>query len=104
VILEGESSDGRFVGDALLVWTVPMSTMGLIIFPKVLLVRRMQRKADAKDDEASALQSNGSVGRETDSNGDAATSTGPADSTTAVAAEAAVLPLSGPRIQIVIFD
>lgn len=47
-ILNDVSTDGRYIGADLVVWTVSMSTMGLIILPKVLTVHRIRRLS--KDD------------------------------------------------------
>ena len=39
-ILQNVSTNGRYIGLCLLVWTFPMSTMGLIMGPKMFVVRR----------------------------------------------------------------
>jgi len=36
VILQDLSSDGRFLGMALIIFTIPMSSMGLVMFPKMV--------------------------------------------------------------------
>ena len=46
-ILQDVSTDGRYIGQTLLVWTIPMTTMSLIILPKMFLVRRAKRGGDA---------------------------------------------------------
>ena len=93
-ILRTVSTDGRFIGEALLIWTVPMTTMGLIIFPKIWLVRRMQQIADANTDEASDMQSS-EESRERTVDGN------PSDED---ATASTVSPLRVPRIQVVTFD
>jgi hypothetical protein len=46
-ILNGVSTNGNFIGSALILWTIPMSTMGLIILPKVVTVARLKRNASS---------------------------------------------------------
>ena len=41
-ILQDVSTDGRYIGQALIVWTYPMTTMSLIMGPKMWAVRRAQ--------------------------------------------------------------
>ena len=48
-LLQDVSSDIKFICYALLMFTFPMSTMGLIILPKILIVRRMEMQANAPD-------------------------------------------------------
>lgn len=110
-ILRSVSTDGRFIGEALLIWTVPMTTMGLIVAPKVWLVRQMQLKADAKTgDEAvsSDLQSSNDSRDMTPTEGiDGSEGTVPSSGRPAAQATSGGTPdsvLSGPRIQIVTFD
>ncbi|CAB9517630.1 Gamma-aminobutyric acid (GABA) B receptor [Seminavis robusta] len=98
-ILRTVSPDGRFIGETLIVWTVPMSTMGLIIFPKVLTVRRMQRNADTGSSDTVESQSSLSV----DSPDPGASS----DERAAIGGAfnpAADPTIRGPRIQVVTFD
>lgn len=45
-ILQDVSTNGRYIGLTLLVWTFPMSTMGLIMVPKMMMVRREARGFD----------------------------------------------------------
>ena len=103
-ILRSVSTDGKFIGEALLIWTVPMTTMGLIIFPKIWLVRHMQRMADEKANEASDLHSNSSRDSSADAPPNNQVVTASADAASAELAESVLSPLSGPRIQIVTFD
>ena len=42
-LLRDVSTDGRYVGFVLLIWTFPMSTLGLIIGPKIGAFRRARR-------------------------------------------------------------
>lgn len=42
-LLQDVSTDGRYIGTALLVWTMPMTTMILIMGPKMLAVRKARR-------------------------------------------------------------
>ena len=44
VLLQDVSSDGRYIGQSLLVWTLPMSTMILIMGPKMVAVHRNRRR------------------------------------------------------------
>ena len=39
-ILQEVSTNGRYIGLTLIVWTFPMTNMGLIMLPKILAVRR----------------------------------------------------------------
>jgi len=44
-LLREVSTDGRYLGYVFLMWTFPMSTLALIIGPKVVAFRRAQRGA-----------------------------------------------------------
>jgi hypothetical protein len=39
-ILQTVSTDGRYVGQVLLIWTIPITTIGLIMGPKIVAVRK----------------------------------------------------------------
>jgi hypothetical protein len=47
-LLQDVSTDGRYIGYVLLVWTFPMSTLLLIIGPKVLAFRRAQAESSGQ--------------------------------------------------------
>ena len=101
-ILRDISSEGAFIGQGLLLWPVPLSSMGLLVLPKMLLVRRMQRSADARNTESPRHHSAAAeISRENielvtaREDGQAAT---PSDSNATAALS------NGPRIQIVTFD
>jgi len=99
-ILHQTHPSGRFIGLSLMSFTVPMTTMGLMILPKVFQVRRTRRKA-ASTRSAASVVSEGSPAPDSArelSNGNHSTrnehtqqSEGPRLS-------------SGPRIQVVTFD
>ena len=38
VMLQGRTTDGRHLGGTLILWTFPMSTIGLIMLPKMIAV------------------------------------------------------------------
>lgn len=38
-ILQDVSAEGRYIGMSLIIWTFPMSTMSLIMVPKMMVVR-----------------------------------------------------------------
>ena len=106
-ILHGMSTNGFYIGQSLLLWTFPMSAMGLLIFPKMLLVHRQRRDASSADLESSEerRQSAQILQRVRESEElmvvDAGTQVDrdPSESITTPS------PLSnGPRIQIVTFD
>jgi 7 transmembrane sweet-taste receptor of 3 GCPR len=99
LILRKVSPDGRFIGETLLIWTVPMSTIGLIIFPKVLLVRKMRKQAEAGTSGSIDAQDRPSV-----HSGDTATSIGDDGPPGVVFSTLDDPTLRGPRIQIVTFD
>ena len=91
LLINDLSSNGRFLCYSLLVWTFPMSTMGLIILPKIVTVRRMKRKAKPNPLPTSDVQSTNSASNE---------------SATRNVADATLHQhnRAGPRIQIVTFD
>ncbi|CAB9524353.1 Gamma-aminobutyric acid (GABA) B receptor [Seminavis robusta] len=45
-LLNDVSTDARFFCYTLLIWTFPMSTMGLILVPKIVMVQRMKRNSN----------------------------------------------------------
>ena len=45
MILDGTNPSGRYVGLTLLTFSFPVSSMGLIILPKAMLVRRIRHKS-----------------------------------------------------------
>ena len=53
VILQGVSPNGRFIGLSLLMSTFPLSTMGLILVPKALTIRRSRLGAASGDKRGS---------------------------------------------------
>jgi 7 transmembrane sweet-taste receptor of 3 GCPR len=98
-ILRNVSPDGRFIGETLLIWTVPMSTLGLILFPKVLLVRKMQKQAEAGASETVDAQDRQSV-----DSGDTASSDNGSPGAVYSPSSDTDPSVRGPRIQIVTFD
>jgi hypothetical protein len=101
-ILDDVSTDGRFIGNTLILWTIPMSTMGLIILPKVATVFWMKRRRAA----TSISGADASAGIPSPSTGDV--ELGSRDATTRHRTsnpETTPPPIpSQPRIQIVTFD
>lgn len=96
-ILAGVSPDGTFVGSAVLCWTISVSTVGLIIFPKIWKVRQMHLKANEGETPAEA-EPHPTVTPNADRSADAAATA----STHSLASPTPVS--SGPRIQMVTFD
>ena len=94
-ILTGVSPDGTFVGAAVLSWTISVSTVGLIIFPKMWKVRQMHLKAESQEAQPGSAEASGR---------DRATAPALAPTRAADSAASPVLVSSGSRIQMVTFD
>jgi len=52
-LLRDVSTDGRYVGFVILIWTFPISTLGLLIGPKVGAFRRARRDVNPRPGRAS---------------------------------------------------
>lgn len=103
LILQDVSSNARFLGYSLLVFTFPVTTTGLIVLPKVLTVRRMTKMAN-EDCGDEPVQMNGA---ETEPVGGTDEDIDPPSlsATTAPANGSAQGGFPhGPRIQVVTFD
>jgi hypothetical protein len=94
-ILQDVSPNGRILGYTLLMWTFPMTVVGLIFLPKMLTVRRMQRNA------AGSRAGTSSTNPEASSNGDAGARVEATANEHEVTSPRTV---RGPKIQIVTFD
>lgn len=101
-ILQDVSSDGKYMAYSLLIWTFPMSTMGMIILPKVLAVRRMKVAVEGGEPSESVVDSAGVISQADREAQDARTNRVEHSMTS----ERTTQPGSGsgPRIQIVTFD
>ena len=104
MLVYGISADARFVSYSLLMFTFPVSSMGLIILPKILVVRRMTRNAHKEEGVASG-QPQESTGEEGtgDVNPSATNELAPTSTNCNDESRTAGSKLN-PRIQVVTFD
>ena len=112
-LLQGVDPNLQTLGLALLTFTFPLCTMGLIIFPKVMAVRKMSRLGDDDDHnhfgsipqppEEQMTQTEGAAGGALGNDEVIAEGHQRDDSTRSESARGSKLPRA-PRMQIVTFD
>lgn len=97
IILDNVTSNARFLLYSLLLFTFPLTTVGLIVLPKVLTVRRMTQRANTDESDGPEDSSD----RRMHANNPPTPSSTRDGETSAV--NARDVPRS-PRIQVVTFD
>lgn len=101
MLVQDISSDIRFVSYSLLMFTFPVSAVGLVIVPKMFVVRRTNKKAHTDQSEAARPQESTRLEGSADDVNPLA-SNGSLQTTTRCSVEPR--PSHGPRIQVVTFD
>jgi gamma-aminobutyric acid type B receptor len=98
-LLRDVSTDGRYIGFVLMMWTFPMSTLLLIVGPKVLAFRRARAESSGGRKQQKRGRSLGvvHVSGLTESGDAAIATTTPPDSQTSHAEEEPRRPVTGPH-------
>ena len=101
ILLNETNPSARYVGLSLLTFSFPVSCMGLIILPKALLVRKIQRLGGSDENPTTSLRSTPSAGVFASAEGEIAN---PVAAASPVVGSELPTERLGPKIQVVTFE